>query len=63
MKDDVNYEEDFFIEFFTEHGGLDAIRIRIDMVRIPESDMNQPLKIDLINHPLYSSLKKYVEAN
>jgi hypothetical protein len=54
---------EYFIDFNTqiEPGKLQAVRVRIDLVTI--TDMEQPLAIDLCNHPLYTELRKYVEAN
>jgi hypothetical protein len=53
----------FYISFDTQSnpGKLDAIRVRIDMVTI--EDLEKKLDIGLCQHPLYSDLKKYVEAN
>ena len=58
-----NDPNEFFIEFDTQSnsGKLGAVRIRIDYVEI--DDMNQSLNINLIEHPLYPNLVRYVEAN
>ena len=55
--------EEYFITFNTKinPGKLEAVRVRLDIVTIDK--MDQKLRIDLCEHPLYSDLKKYVEAN
>ncbi len=53
----------YFIDFNTqiEPGKIQAVRVRLDMVTITE--MDQPMNINLCEHPLYKELKRYVEAN
>lgn len=58
--------DEYYISFTTDKGGapagtIDAIRVRIDMVRV--TNMNKPMRVDLCDHPLYPDLKKYVKAN
>jgi hypothetical protein len=56
----VGFNSEFFIEFFKgKKGTADAVRIRIDMVRI--EDLETPLPINLYDHPLYSNLLRYIE--
>lgn len=53
---------EFFIDFTTrEDGKLDAVRVRIDLVKI--DDMRKPLNLGLADHPLYKELQRYVLAN
>ena len=56
-------QTEYFISFDTKinPGKIEAVRVRIDVVTI--EDMEQKMDIDLCNHPLYSDLKRYVEAN
>jgi hypothetical protein len=55
--------KEYFISFDTkiDPGKVVATRIRIDLVTI--TDMDQPLAINLCDHPLYSDLKDYVKSN
>ena len=54
---------EYFISFDTKinPGKLEAIRVRIDVVTFEPT--NEPLHIDLCNHPLYRDLKEYVRMN
>jgi hypothetical protein len=54
---------EYYISFDTKinPGKLEAVKITIENVTI--TDMDKPLKIDLVNHPLYSDLRNYVLAN
>lgn len=56
-------DEEYFIDFNTkiEPGKIQAVRVRIDLVTI--TDMNKPLSINLVDHPLYEELRRYVMAN
>jgi hypothetical protein len=57
-------EGEYFIDFTTrEDGGLDAVRVRIDLVRIPKSRMNELINIGLADHPLYKELQLFVKSN
>ena len=56
--------DDYFIAFYTKDcptGAMDAIRVRLDMVR--QTDMNKPMAINLCDHPLYHEIVRYVEGN
>lgn len=54
-------EKEYFIAFYTKDGGFDAVRVRLDMLRI--DDMERPLALNLCEHPLYQELQAYVKAN
>lgn len=53
---------EYFIDFRTDAGPeIQAVRVRIDLVPIVPSDVE--FSIDLVNHPLYKELVKYVQSN
>lgn len=52
--------DEYYINFSTKEGKLEGVRIRIDMQPI---GMDQKVRIDLCDHPLYSELKQYVKDN
>lgn len=56
-------EDEFYISFDTKinPGKIDAVRVRIDNVTI--ADMDKPLNLALVDHPLYRDLEQYVLAN
>jgi hypothetical protein len=51
---------EYYINFTTQEGKLEGIRVRVDMQPI---SMNQKVRIDLCNHPLYKELESYVKDN
>ena len=55
--------DEFYIEFDTktEPGKLGALKVGIGYETI--TDMERPLNIALCEHPLYSRLVAYVDAN
>jgi len=55
--------KEYLIDFDTKimPGKIQAVRVVLDLVTI--SDMEQPFRIDLCDHPLYPELKRYVLAN
>lgn len=57
-------ESEYYIAFYTKdcpEGTIDAVRVRIDLVR--QTNMDKPMNIALCDHPLYAELKKYCKAN
>jgi hypothetical protein len=56
-------EGEYFIDFNTQiqPGKIQAVRVRLDLVTV--SNMNVPMDISLVEHPLFSELRKYVAAN
>lgn len=57
-------ENEYFIAFYTKDcpkDTIDGVRVRLDMAR--QNDMNQKMNVALCDHPLYSELVRYVEAN
>lgn len=57
----IGYNDEFYVEFYAtkKTATADGVRIRIDMVKI--TDREQPLATNLCDHPLYSSLLRYIE--
>jgi hypothetical protein len=54
--------DEYFVDFTTrEDGKLDAVRVRLDMVKI--ENMEEPLNLALAEHPLYKELQRYVRIN
>lgn len=54
---------EYFIYFNTQEGDkIQAVRVRIDLVPIT-SDSDAEFNVDLVNHPLYKELRRYVLAN
>ncbi len=54
---------EFYILFDTQSvpGKVEAVKVTIEKVEM--TDMYQPGKLALRDHPLYPDLKAYVEAN
>lgn len=61
--------DEYYISFTTDKNGdvptgcIDALRVRLDMVRFTPDQMDKSFRIDLCDHPLYEDLKLYVKAN
>lgn len=63
MADSLGISEEYFISFDTRinPGKIVAVRVRIDQVTI--TDLGKSMAVNFVEHPLYSDLVKYVDAN
>lgn len=53
----------FYINFNTQihPGKIEAVKITIELETI--EDMDKPLRLDLVDHPLFPDLLEYIKAN
>lgn len=55
--------KDFYISFDTKEMPGKIVALKVSIQKEIITDMNKGMRVDLVDHPLYPQLVRYIEAN